>query len=310
MTPKAAQKSFRQHGEEPAQLMHERDTLGLEPHRIIGTESNVNAVIALHEDRVSSVWKQSYSDYHTLTFHVAGVELHRKQSRHGASEVGAPGTLSLQHSADESLWTATGRCRWVQFYLPVALVAAIAEALFEVDESTVTLDRATGIKDRALLRHLYRILARLNTSPAPTTAAINDWSFEVSRILLESHSNIKRQSKRQARERLTCDKYRVAKQFIDDHLDGPIVNTEIAQALGMSTYDFCHAFKNRTDESPYQYVIGQRVERAREMLERTTKSISEITYETGFSSQAHMTSTFKAVLGIPPGVYRNQIVKC
>lgn len=308
MTLTATHRPYRSRGEEPAQLIHERDTLGLKPYRTIGTESGCNAVIALHEDQVDSVWKRSYSDFHTLTFHVAGVELHRKQGRHGASEIGAPGTVSLQHCTEESLWTAAGRCRWVQFYLPVAFVAAIAKELFEANECTVTLDRATGIKDRVLLRHLYRILASLNVDPAPTTEEINDWSFDLSRILLETHSNIKRRRDRQARERLTNAKYRLAEQFIDDRLDGQIGTTEIAEAVGMSTFHFSRAFKNHGGESPYRYVIGRRVDRAREMLEKTTKPIAEITYEAGFSSQAHMTSTFSRVLGVSPGVYRNQIV--
>jgi AraC family transcriptional regulator len=308
MTQTTAQNPFRAHGQEPEQLRHERDTLGLRPRRVVGKGPGINAVIALHEGEVNSVWKQSYSDYHTLTFHLAGAELVRKRGRHGASALSAPGSFSLQQCTDESLWTADGRCRWVQFYLPVAFVGSIAEELFEADDTTVTFDRATGIKDTRLLRPLYRILARLNVDPAPTAGELNDWSFNLSRILLETHSNLKA-SRTQPRERLTNAKYRLAKRFIDDRFDGRITTAEIAAAVGMSTYHFCRAFKNHAGQSPYQYVIGRRVDRAREMLEKTTKPISEITYDAGFSSQAHMTSTFTRTLGVPPGVYRNHIVK-
>lgn len=305
----AQQKAYRSCGQEPAQLVHERDALGLNPRLVLGAEASVNAVIALYDEQVKKVWKQSYADYHTLTLHVGGAELCRVKGRRGTVEVGAPGSVSLQHCTDESLWTAAGRCRWMQIYVPVGLVAAIAEDVFEKPENKLAIDRATGLKDRLLLRRMYRMLASLHADTAPTAEEIDAWATDLTCLVLANHSNIHRRSESQGRERLSVAKYRQVAELIEDRLGSRIEISEMAQVAGMSIYHFCRAFKNLTDETPYQYVIGRRVEKAREMLETSSRSLAEIAYETGFSSQAHLTETFSRALGVPPGCYRHTVVQ-
>ena len=81
---------------------------------------------------------------------------------------------------------------------------------------------------------------------------------------------------------------------------------EIAKAVGYSTFHFSRAFKAATGTSPHQVLIERRVARARERLERGTDPIVDVALECGFSSQAHMTSTFTRQLGVSPGRYRKE----
>ncbi len=52
--------------------------------------------------------------------------------------------------------------------------------------------------------------------------------------------------------------------------------------------------------SPHQYVIQQRVERAKSMLSKTDLTIADIAFQTGFSSQSHLTQQFKRITGMTP----------
>ena len=81
---------------------------------------------------------------------------------------------------------------------------------------------------------------------------------------------------------------------------------EIARAVGYSTFHFSRAFKAATGTSPHQVLIERRVARARERLERGDDPIVDVALECGFSSQAHMTSTFTRQLGVSPGRYRKE----
>ena len=69
---------------------------------------------------------------------------------------------------------------------------------------------------------------------------------------------------------------------------------------------FSRAFKAATGTTPHQVLIERRVARARERLEHGTDPIVDVALECGFSSQAHMTSTFTRQLGVSPGRYRKE----
>jgi AraC family transcriptional regulator len=57
--------------------------------------------------------------------------------------------------------------------------------------------------------------------------------------------------------------------------------------------------------APYQYLIQQRVERAKRLLKQREMLISEIALDCGFANQTHLTKVFRQITGITPKVYRN-----
>jgi AraC-like DNA-binding protein len=69
---------------------------------------------------------------------------------------------------------------------------------------------------------------------------------------------------------------------------------------------FAREFKRLTGFAPHQYVLGRRVERARALLARGERSITEVALTVGFSSQSHLTTAFRRVYGTTPAAYRNQ----
>lgn len=79
---------------------------------------------------------------------------------------------------------------------------------------------------------------------------------------------------------------------------------EIAAAVGMAPLRFARAFRATTGESPHSRLRAMKVEAARRMIETTDQPLAEIAYASGFSSQAHMTSAFRAVHGATPGRWR------
>jgi AraC family transcriptional regulator len=78
----------------------------------------------------------------------------------------------------------------------------------------------------------------------------------------------------------------------------------LAQAAGLSEYHFLRMFKQSTGYTPHQYIINQRVERAKELLQKTDMSITEIAYLLGFSTPAHFTHHFRRKTGVTPSALR------
>jgi AraC family transcriptional regulator len=92
--------------------------------------------------------------------------------------------------------------------------------------------------------------------------------------------------------------------YIDTHLDEEIKLANLAQLLDMSQFHFSRLFKQSTGNSPYQYLMQQRIERAKYLLKQTDQSIMNIALNCGFNSHSHLTKKFRQMTGITPKEYR------
>ncbi|MBV9386508.1 MAG: helix-turn-helix transcriptional regulator [Chroococcidiopsidaceae cyanobacterium CP_BM_ER_R8_30] len=93
--------------------------------------------------------------------------------------------------------------------------------------------------------------------------------------------------------------------YIHTHLDRELSLEQIAAVINISPTYFASLFKCTTRISPHQYVIRQRVKRARVMLSKTDLTIADIALQVGFSSQSHLTQQFKRITGITPNQVRS-----
>jgi AraC family transcriptional regulator len=57
---------------------------------------------------------------------------------------------------------------------------------------------------------------------------------------------------------------------------------------------------------PYKYVLQQRVERAKLLLRKSDKPLTEIAFECGFAHQSHLNRHFRKLTGITPKMYRDR----
>ncbi|MBD0337332.1 MAG: helix-turn-helix transcriptional regulator [Cyanobacteria bacterium Co-bin13] len=92
--------------------------------------------------------------------------------------------------------------------------------------------------------------------------------------------------------------------YIHEHLHQEIKLADLAQYLGMSQVHFSHLFKQSVGTSPYQYLLQQRVERAKQLLKQTDQSIVEIALLCGFNSHSHLSRQFRQCTGMTPSAYR------
>ena len=92
--------------------------------------------------------------------------------------------------------------------------------------------------------------------------------------------------------------------YINDHLHQDIKLADLAALLSMSQFHFSHLFKQTIGTSPYQYLLQQRIERAKQLLKHTDQSVMDIALECEFNNHSHLSKQFRQFTGMTPKVYR------
>ncbi|OLP62541.1 AraC family transcriptional regulator [Xaviernesmea oryzae] len=87
-------------------------------------------------------------------------------------------------------------------------------------------------------------------------------------------------------------------------LAGDVCIDTLAAACKLSRSTFLRAFRETTGRTPHNFLIEQRIDKARDLLLNSAASLSEIARDCGFSDQAHFSRVFAARLGAPPSVWR------
>lgn len=105
--------------------------------------------------------------------------------------------------------------------------------------------------------------------------------------------------------RLPQHKLRLIIDYINDHLECELSLNELAAIAQLSQYHFCRTFKQATGLSPHQYLIQQRIERAKQLLKQSEMTIPEVAISCGFTHQSHLCRHFKRLTGVPPKTWLN-----
>ena len=88
--------------------------------------------------------------------------------------------------------------------------------------------------------------------------------------------------------------------------DSDFTVERLGEELGLSRVQLYRKVKALTGQTPVDLLKKARLERARLLVEKTDKSISEIAYEVGFTAPSYFNKCFKDEFGVSPGVLRER----
>lgn len=97
-------------------------------------------------------------------------------------------------------------------------------------------------------------------------------------------------------------------EFIEENINNPslISTSALAERFNYSPSQFARRFKAVADKSVKEYVIGVKMEKAKELLRIVNLSIADIAYQLGYTNPFYFTNVFTKQNGISPSEYRKK----
>jgi AraC family transcriptional regulator len=89
-------------------------------------------------------------------------------------------------------------------------------------------------------------------------------------------------------------------EYVQAHYREDLSLKQLADLLYLTPFHFSRLFKRAFGLSPYQFVIQQRVNAARNMLQDSSLTLTEIALEVGFADHSHLTRHYKRLMGKNP----------
>ncbi len=245
---------------------------------------------------------------HWLSFPSAQpVHLTQKHGERLHKSIIQKGDLVLVSAGQPTYWRAQADhtpLSNLSIYLQPELVMQIAE-LSELDRNRVNLMDCFSQYDPHLQQIATMLLEELKSGGIMGELYVESLTQVLVIHLLRYYSSL--QPITAERHKLTPTRLQSAINYIHAHLDRDLSLVQIAGSSNISPTYFASLFKRATGVSLHQYVIKQRVERAKLLLTTTDLSLNTIAFQVGFSSQSHLTQHCKRLTGMTPKQLSNTV---
>src|SRR5215469_10279008 len=97
---------------------------------------------------------------------------------------------------------------------------------------------------------------------------------------------------------------RTIKELVHAKIEDELTLIEMARSVELSPAHFSRMFRESTGDTPHQFVLRNRIERAKEMLRAPGARVLDVAVACGFKTQQHFARVFRHVCGTSPTEYR------
>ncbi|MFM7427664.1 MAG: helix-turn-helix domain-containing protein [Elainella sp.] len=215
-----------------------------------------------------------------------------------------PGMFCLQSHGELNLPRWHGRFE----FLAIALEPEFLEQGFRVsDPGAIRFRERRGGFDPVISQFAARFRSEIQSGSYCGVLYGESLALAFSRYLLEQHSHSSQLISTE-RGQLSPRQLQEIIDLIHTDLPTELSLTDLAKHLNLSPFHFARLFKHSLGLSPHQYVLQNRIERAKKLIATTPKlSLTEIGLQVGFYDQTHFGKAFKRTVGLSPKQFAKQM---
>jgi len=202
-------------------------------------------------------------------------------------------------------WVRTDDLHYL--YLSVGISDAALAAACDGTRGDVELRRVESLVD-ARVGALAAAVNAERVAGFPSGRLFLDSVEQALAVALVNGYALRHRSVQTYRGGLGSGRLRRIKEFVDAKMEDNLTLCEMAQSVGLSTAHFSRMFRKSTGETPHQFLLRQRVERAKEMLRSADARVMDVAVACGFKTQQHFAQIFRHVCGASPTEYRQEFL--
>lgn len=242
-------------------------------------------------------------DSHTLSIYIKGGEKNYRSD--AAGQRGAPGKICLMPQGQGSQWEIKGKVEFAHLYFTDIMLKRYATASFGTDVRYIELINLLFQDDRRLQQLLNENFLVCSNTDCYSPFLVEQSTHQLMHYLLENYNGYQLKSEN-IKGGLSPFHIRFIRETIAEEMSHKLSIERLASLIDLSPFHFARMFKLSFGESPASYVTRIRIEKIKRLLGKK-QSLVDISLQTGFNQQSHMTQHFKKLTGYTPAVYRQML---
>lgn len=246
------------------------------------------------------------NDAFLLTLQLRDTEHHDLWTEGQARRTGPlhRGSISIYDLRTSPMVNSVSAFRNMHFYIPRAALNAIAAREGCADVEELPNEPGVGMDDPVLAGLGLALESAFDAPSAITTLFFDHVTSAMASRLVRAYAAGAKDTAR-TDVLLSAMHESLVKEMLRADLSGNVTMTTLAEACDLSSTEFRHAFLRATGMMPHQWLLAQRVDRARELLQTTCLSLAEIAHSCSFSDTRQMQRIFAVSLGVRPENFRS-----
>ena len=193
-------------------------------------------------------------------------------------------------------------------YLSVGISDAALRAACDGMASDVELSSAPKLED-ARVGALVAAVNAERIAGFPNGRLFLDSVEQALAVALVNSHAVRHCTARVYRGGLTPARLRRVTELVHGKIEEELTLHEMAQCAELSPAHFSEMFRKSTGESPHQFLLRQRIERAKEMLREAEMRVLDVAVACGFKTQQHFARVFRQICGASPTAYRYEVLR-
>jgi AraC family transcriptional regulator len=202
------------------------------------------------------------------------------------------GTLHITGSGEPLIGEFRGPCDFIHFHVSTDYLRDCRQ--------TASLRSIQTLNDLVVRDPLAGLLGRTLVANAETTGGV--YSACVGQTLVMHVAGLA--GVRQTVNALPKWRLNRVQEYVGAHLGECISLDQLARAAGLSRMHFAAQFHAATGRRPREYVLQQRIDRAKEILSITDMPLAEVALTVGFQEQSYFSTVFRKLTDETPARWR------